>query len=713
MPVPPGFELGRGTEWQMASQAFQAVVDKVVQQHVLELAKVEHQTHMMLQAFAEKERQQSPERFEAPVLEKKDRHRSADRLEVGHVRSVASVRSNKSDSGESKESMSLAKKFQRRCIEARRSPRHIEASDILGQIDASDNDVVKFFKSPDATVQEFFAMEKEVASASNRATSTQQSAWSKEYAQLPTYAKLQAWLQSHRFDLVITLLLGLNVIWMACELQIAGTYTGLEVGVLSSSLVPTDYRDAVSHFFEVGDVVFTCCFTLDVAARVIILRTKFWRVCMNYIDFVVTIASMVEIIITTPVNPFLFRLLRIGKLSRALRLVTLSNTLQSLELLTKCLMASVDMLFWTFCLLACVQCVAGMLVSGLCREFIEDSSQVLELREEVFRYYGTFTRTFLTMFEILFANWGPPCRVVVENISEWFSMFFLLYRCVVGFALLNVVNAVFVQQTMKTASSDEELAFKQKERDVAMYTRKVKKLFQSMDEGGDGALNLQEFAKLANSPKLKFWMSQLELEYHDLLSLFEFLDNGDGQITLTEFIEGAARLRGSAKAIDVWRLETKMEVLMGEVLSLVRDENAGVSSTMTPVQRVFEHSLFNHIHSIAKQRTSGRISPQDADEEIALLGQSVTLGTEASNIVSTDVDQPQGSEAGACFRGFVGAHGGYLWVGHQWDCLDPLKLLQQIRTFWPGPCCIAFRLKATAFAQSELSLGKAGVHAVV
>jgi hypothetical protein len=77
------------------------------------------------------------------------------------------------------------------------------------------------------------------------------------------------------------------------------------------------------------------------------------------------------------------------------------------------------------------------------------------------------------------------------------------------------VNAVFVQQTMplicilfvvralglvgmlksrglmdrlctlpprKTASSDEELAFKQKERDIALYTRKVRKLFQSMDD---------------------------------------------------------------------------------------------------------------------------------------------------------------------------------------------------------------------------------------
>ena len=57
----------------------------------------------------------------------------------------------------------------------------------------------------------------------------------------------------------------------------------------------------------------------------------------------------------------------------------------------------------------------------------------------------------------------------MESISEWFAIFFLLYRCVFGFALLNVVTSVFVQQTMKTANSDEELAFKQKEKDKAAY----------------------------------------------------------------------------------------------------------------------------------------------------------------------------------------------------------------------------------------------------
>eukprot|EP00913_Durusdinium_trenchii_P009755 g9163.t1 len=102
----------------------------------------------------------------------------------------------------------------------------------------------------------------------------------------------------------------------------------------------------------------------------------------------------------------------------------------------------------------------------------------------------TFTRSILTMFEVLFANWGPPCRALTDNVSEWFSLFFLFYRCVIGFAVLNVVGAVFVQQTMKMANSDEE---------TANYARKVRKLFSHMDDSGDGALSHDEFAKLAPS----------------------------------------------------------------------------------------------------------------------------------------------------------------------------------------------------------------------
>lgn len=511
-------------------------------------------------------------------------------------------------------SVGLANKFRNKALrERRRSVHSVDASQVLEALHDNETDVEHFFRTTDSIERIFKEWEPIEGAPESKFTR-----FDSEYNRMSCYDKLRFWLQSHKFDFLITGFLCLNVIFMGFELQFSGSVTGVQIEFFKHLVVPESWWPSVETFFVVGDQMFTALFTIDVGVRILVLRLKFWMNCMNYIDVLVTLASLVEQIITavTPVNPTLFRLLRIGKLARALRLVTMSNTLASLELLTKCLQSSVDMLFWSFALLTCIQCVAGMVVSALCRSFIEDPAQNIEVRQEVFRYYGTFTRTFLSMFEILFANWGPPCRVVVENISEWFSVFFLLYRCVLGFAVLNVVNAVFVQQTMKTASSDEELAFKQKERDVAMYTRKVKKLFDTMDDEGDGALSLEEFTKLAQSPKLKFWMSQLELEYHDLLSLFEFLDNGDGQITPTEFIEGAARLRGSAKAVDIWRLETKMEVLFGEVLKqLAGDEEDQPQMTESEkVQRVFAASKYQHIHSISVSRNSAKNDEAMEDE---------------------------------------------------------------------------------------------------
>jgi len=441
------------------------------------------------------------------------------------------------------------------------------------------------------------------------------------YKRMSRYERLQAFLQSNTFEMTITVFLLFNVLWMAFELQMHGSMNGYRIGFYKEPMVDDDSWPTLENVLALGDLVFSALFAIDVTVRVLVLGLKFFKVCMNYVDLGVTVASLFEIFIfaATPsgfINPVLFRLLRIGKLARALRMVTMSNVLASLQLLLKCLAASMDMLFWTFCLLTFLQCVAGMIVSTLARDFITDETQDLELRLEVFQYYGTFTRTFLSMFEILFANWAPPCRAVVEAISEWFSVFFLLYRCVLGFAVLNVVNAVFVQQTMKTASSDEDLAFKQKEKDGAVYTRKVKKLFMTMDASGDGSINLEEFAKLVKSPKLKFWMSQLELEYHDLLSLFEFLDNGDGEITLKEFMEGATRLRGGAKALDIWRLETKVEVLFDEILKLLSDSDPDdpITSRSKSVQDVFAHSNYRHMQSAVKMRSEKTATPEDGED---------------------------------------------------------------------------------------------------
>eukprot|EP00913_Durusdinium_trenchii_P029218 g27391.t2 len=77
----------------------------------------------------------------------------------------------------------------------------------------------------------------------------------------------------------------------------------------------------------------------------------------------------------------------------------------------------------------------------------------------------------------------------------------------------------------------------------------------------------------------------------------------DGEITLSEFIEGAARLRGQAKALDIWRMETKVEVLFEEVLHLLR--GPGISpftdSPTSPASPTPDASA-----EITRHRTRGR-----------------------------------------------------------------------------------------------------------
>lgn len=74
-------------------------------------------------------------------------------------------------------------------------------------------------------------------------------------------------------------------------------------------------RGSVFSQILLGDMAFTAFFTLDVAFRILVLQRKFWRVCMNYVDVLVTVASLIEVAfvaLVLPMNPTLFRLLRIG-----------------------------------------------------------------------------------------------------------------------------------------------------------------------------------------------------------------------------------------------------------------------------------------------------------------------------------------------------------------------------------------------------------------
>jgi len=392
-------------------------------------------------------------------------------------------------------------------------------------------------------------------------------------------------------DMTVSFLVCLNTVFMAWELQAQGLHVAYEQGFPNSS--PQAFSS--SKFFEIIDIVFTTIFSLELIARILILRRDFLKP-MNLIDVLAVSSGILYWIVSldTDVNPKMIRLVRLGKLGRTLRVAKMSKVFDSLRLLLKCISASVSTLTCALGLILIIQCVAGMLISQLVGGFIADPNKDFNLRLELFNYYGTFTRSMLTMFEVTLANWSPPCRILVDNVSEWYSALFIIYRCLIGFACLNVINAVFIQQTMQVAAQDKEIMIMQKERAQADNSKKMQEIFHALDESGDGMISWMEFRKVLYDPVLKTWMSAMDLDIADLKGLWNLLDDGKGHIIAEDFIQGAARVKGPARGFDMAqvllnskRIEQKVDALSEEVSSspLFNRKKLLATATQSAVQR--------------------------------------------------------------------------------------------------------------------------------
>eukprot|EP00931_Biecheleriopsis_adriatica_P036472 TRINITY_DN21007_c0_g1_i2.p1 TRINITY_DN21007_c0_g1~~TRINITY_DN21007_c0_g1_i2.p1 ORF type:complete len:580 (+),score=95.93 TRINITY_DN21007_c0_g1_i2:51-1790(+) len=384
-------------------------------------------------------------------------------------------------------------------------------------------------------------------------------------------------LMSSKFEFAIGSLIMINVFTMMLQLQYDGMDNGFDLQYQWFERPAIELWPSAPDALAIVETFFTVVFTTDVVLRIIFCGCDFWRSPLNIVDFFVVLFGLLAIafeFMSAVGNPSFVRMLRLVKIGRGLKALEHSPAVQSLQLLLKCLTASINTLFWSLCVLVGIQCIAAMVLGTALKDFLSDQNVDVEIRKSIFRYYGTFTKTMMTMFEILFANWIPAARVLIENVSEWWALVFVLYRCLVGFAVLNVVNAVFVQSTMKVAQQDQELLIAQKHRAAETTKRNLNNLFMEIDTSGDGELSYSELMAVLEDANMKLWMSALEIETHDLTTLFKLLDDGDGNISTEEFLDGIGRLKGPAKAIDLASLLSQV-VRMHEKIDEIHAKSTG------------------------------------------------------------------------------------------------------------------------------------------
>eukprot|EP00913_Durusdinium_trenchii_P022692 g21311.t1 len=397
------------------------------------------------------------------------------------------------------------------------------------------------------------------------------------------------------FEFATAILLIFNLLLMAAQLQYHGIKMGHEMNYPHYDYEPEMALPGAENFFLGADVAFAIIFTLEMLIRFSKIGWLYFKNLFNWVDFVVVCSSWVELFAAAlPISPTFLRMLRLGKLLRAIRVVKMSQVLESLQLLLKCIHASLR-------------------------------------------------RPFLTKV--------PATSILVDNVGEGYSAVFIIYRCFVGFAVLNVVNAVFVQSTMKVAQADDELMSREKARTQAAYHERITALFRQVDTSGDGMIDASEFQELLQHPKLQLWLHQLEVETNDLVGLFNMLDDGDGEISLEEFESGLMRIKGIARSYDlnklqrdISRMSSKMDMLFANspyTRGLIREKMDRKKSLSNVEQVRRDNQYYKAVNRELKRRLRSLLEQRgEADAEPAPFWErlEVQCQAEAQTLLEPSLD---------------------------------------------------------------------------
>jgi len=217
----------------------------------------------------------------------------------------------------------------------------------------------------------------------------------------------------------------------------------------------------------------------------------------------------------------------------------------------------------------------GMILCGFLTDWIRDEKNDQTRREWVFKHYGSSSRAFYTMFEATLSGcWPNYVRPLVE-INNWFAVFSIVYVSIVVFAIIRIITALFLKETLQNAYEDADMMINEQLKKKQSYLAKLAQAFEVMDESGDGTITYDEFESMMSNPDVKAYLSVLDLEVHETKTLFHLLDGGDGQITYGEFIEGILRMKGQARSIDLICLQKDVSRLH-EAVTAISDRMGGL-----------------------------------------------------------------------------------------------------------------------------------------
>lgn len=333
-------------------------------------------------------------------------------------------------------------------------------------------------------------------------------------------------------------------------------------------------------FYRTCEQVFCVIFTLEVAARVYVFRTKFFVTVdwsWNLFDsFSVALALFEEIMVVASGgngatgemsrNVKQVKMLRFLRLLRAIRVLRIVRFVQELSNIIYLIVGSLWSFIWTFVLLMLLTYISATFVTQVVADHVADENSDPVQVAAMSMFWGSIGDSVLSLFQGITGgvDWKEIVEplVVVNPALPWVFAFYIGFAALV---MLNLVTGVFVESAQSLSQQDKKLEL-------------IRKLRMVLDIAGireGGYITWSEFEEQLGHPELIAFFDAINIDRVEAETVFQLLDSsGEGRITAEEFVLGGLRLQGPAKAIDLARTQLSVDLAreqMAQVEAYVLD----------------------------------------------------------------------------------------------------------------------------------------------
>lgn len=391
--------------------------------------------------------------------------------------------------------------------------------------------------------------------------------------QLTLRGRLAEFFRGPHFELLMGATIMVNMMVLFAELQIRGS-TKIKYDLDLAS--DPGYWYEAEVYFGWAESFFTLAYTIELLVRIGVFGVAYFYDVISSVDAVIVFVSTFQVFILQHVTPdgdtgpnlMFARILKIFRITRVVKMFKYMTQLRELRILLTTLAISAWSLCWSMCLMAVFVLTSAIMMFQLVVDIMEDESQGMDMRQWVYTNFGTPARASYTMFVCTFSSgWVPIADYMIYEVSEHFAIYWITYIIMVNFAVVRVVAAIFLKQTMQVAALDAEREALEKVKHQKKYAKILHQIFMKADASGDGVINTQEFDKMIVDPEIVDMFAKMDIEVPEIRMLFHVLSEDDGETDYEEFLEGAVKMQRSTRCIDTIEIQHMLTTIKRTVLS--------------------------------------------------------------------------------------------------------------------------------------------------